>query len=342
MTFLALTPMSDVPHDRPEPKRDQPLDRSWHCAQTIVAHDTWVRCVAVSPNCQWIASASGDRTVKIWSAQTGKHSRTLRRHSGWVRGVAFSPDNQTIASVSSDRTLRLWDVQTGELRRTWLAHEAWVGAVAFSPDGQLIATGSQDRTIKIWHIHQSEPLHVLAGHTHWIRALAFSADGRYLVSGSRDRTIRFWQVATGASSQPLEAHNGEVWSVAFDPHHFNRVASCGADGIATLWKWTSGDQLGAFNPPATIGVAKANQSTPPDQQNSIPALTTLAFHPTQPILATAGQAKTICLWQSTTAQLLDTLTGHRSWIWSVEFSSDGQFLVSGDWEGLMKIWRPIT
>lgn len=368
MTFPAIARMSDAPDDRPRfpvpavppqqmTDRDNTLDpvadaeatptRFWRCVHTISAHNAWVRSVAVSPDSQRIASASGDRTIKLWSTQTGEHIRTLRRHSGWIRGVVFSPDGKLLASVSSDRTLRLWDTRTGELRRTWLAHDAWVGAVAFSPDGQRIATGSQDCSIKIWHLNRTEPLQVLSGHTHWIRTVAFSADGRYLASGSRDRTVRLWQVATGASSQPIEAHSGEVWSVAFDPHYADRIASCGADGMAKLWKWTVADQLGAFNPPASANATDPDNSRTASQapahrtsQTTTPALTTLAFQPSQPILAAAGQGKTICLWHTTSAQLLDTLDEHQSWIWSVSFSRDGQFLVSGDWTGIIKIWRP--
>lgn len=365
MTFSAIARMSDAPDDRlrfsvpavplrqtnddlnPVADTASASNRSWQCIHTIAAHNAWVRSVAVSPDSQWIASASGDRTIKLWSTKTGEYVRTLRRHSGWVRGVAFSPDGKMLASVSSDRTLRLWDIRTGELQRTWSAHDAWVGAVAFSPDGQQIATGSQDCSIKIWHINRTEPLQVLLGHTHWIRAVAFSANGRYLASGSRDRTVRLWQVATGACSQPIEAHGGEIWSVAFDPHYADRVASCGADGMAKLWKWTVADQLGAFNPAANVSATGRDDSddfTEGGQadrtaQTATSALATLAFHPSQPILATAGQDKTICLWNSTSAQLLDTLNEHQSWIWSVSFSRDGQFLVSGDWNGVIKIWH---
>lgn len=138
-----------------------------------------------------------------------------------------------------------------------------------------------------------------------------------------------------------------MWSVAFDPHYADRIASCGADGIAKLWKWTVGDQLGAFNPPASANatdrddfVERSQTPTYRVAPATTPALATLAFHPSQPILATAGQDKTICLWHSTSAQLLATLDEHQSWIWSVSFSRDGQFLVSGDWNGVIKIWQP--
>ena len=62
----------------------------------------------------FLASASGDRTVKLWDVATGKERTTLRGHEGMVYAVAFSPDGKALASVSGDNTVKLWDVGTGK------------------------------------------------------------------------------------------------------------------------------------------------------------------------------------------------------------------------------------
>jgi hypothetical protein len=62
-----------------------------------------------SPDGRRLATASWDRTVKVWDAQTGQEAITLKGHTGWVEGVAFSPDGQHIASASDDRTVKVWD-----------------------------------------------------------------------------------------------------------------------------------------------------------------------------------------------------------------------------------------
>jgi WD40 repeat protein len=67
--------------------------------------------VAFSPDGQTIASASSDRTVRLWDRQGNPIGTPFQGHEDWVRSVAFSPDGQTIASASSDRTVRLWDRQ---------------------------------------------------------------------------------------------------------------------------------------------------------------------------------------------------------------------------------------
>jgi WD40 repeat protein len=60
-----------------------------------------------------VASASGDKTVRLWDAATGAARRTLDGHSDIVWDVAFSPDGKLVASASRDKTVRLWDAAIG-------------------------------------------------------------------------------------------------------------------------------------------------------------------------------------------------------------------------------------
>ena len=59
-----------------------------------------------------MASASNDKTVRLWDSATGAVHRTLEGHLNGVFGVAFSPDGKLVASASWDRTVRLWDLAT--------------------------------------------------------------------------------------------------------------------------------------------------------------------------------------------------------------------------------------
>jgi len=97
-----------------------------------------------------VASASWDKTVRLWDSATGAARRTLEGHKGTVNAVAFSPDGKLVASASGDNTVRLWDSATGAARRTLEGHKDTVNAVAFSPDGKLVASASGDKTVKLW------------------------------------------------------------------------------------------------------------------------------------------------------------------------------------------------
>ncbi|MCP4816943.1 MAG: hypothetical protein GY888_30890, partial [Planctomycetaceae bacterium] len=76
-------------------------------------HTESVMSVAFCPDGKTLATASRDKTVKLWDVATGKESATHQGHEGMVYSVAFSPDGKTLASVSGDKTVKLWDVDTG-------------------------------------------------------------------------------------------------------------------------------------------------------------------------------------------------------------------------------------
>jgi WD40 repeat protein len=76
-----------------------------------------------------LASASEDKTVRLWDAATGASPLTLEGHSSWIRAVVFSPDSKLVASASDDGMVRLWDAATRVSQQTLEGHYGSVKAV---------------------------------------------------------------------------------------------------------------------------------------------------------------------------------------------------------------------
>ena len=131
--------------------------------------------VAYSPDGKSLASASDDKTLRVWDAASGRLLRTLKGHTGRVLSVAYSPDGKSLASASDDRTLRVWDPSSGRLLRTLEGHPGGVLSVAFSPDGKSIASASDDQTVCVWDASSGRLLRTLEGHAGPAWAVAFPA-----------------------------------------------------------------------------------------------------------------------------------------------------------------------
>jgi WD40 repeat protein len=95
-----------------------------------------------------IASASLDRTVKLWNLQ-GQEIKTLQVLGGTFTSVAFSPDGKTIATASREKTVQLWNLQ-GQVIKTLQGNSDRIWSVTFSPNGKTIASSS-DKTVKLWN-----------------------------------------------------------------------------------------------------------------------------------------------------------------------------------------------
>jgi WD40 repeat protein len=94
-------------------------------ARAALEHPDDVEWLVLSPDARTIATAtaSGDRTIRLWDATTGKLVRTITGHQGGVPVVVFSPDGKQLVSGSIDKTVRVWDVATGKEVRSMPGHE---------------------------------------------------------------------------------------------------------------------------------------------------------------------------------------------------------------------------
>ncbi|MBT9317976.1 hypothetical protein IXB50_21405 [Leptothoe spongobia TAU-MAC 1115] len=289
----------------------------------LKGHEDMLFSVAVDPNGSKIASASYDRTLRLWDAASGQLiGEPLRGHNDAIFAVAFSPDGSKIASASKDQTLRLWDANSGQpIGKPLTGHADWVVSVAFSPDGSKIVSASYDETIRLWDAASGQPISApLRGHEGWIIA-AFNPDGSKIVSVSQDQTIRFWGANSGQPiGEPLTGHEAGVHEVAFSPDG-SKFVSASYDHTLRLWDANSGQPIGKPLTGHTDWVFS------------------VAFSPDGSKIVSASRDQTLRLWDADSGQPISKpLKGHEDGVASVVFSPDGSKIISASGDQTLRLW----
>jgi WD40 repeat protein len=184
-----------------------------------------------SPDGRYIATASADRTTRVWLTGTGEALGPPSPHDENVSGVSFSPDSRRLVSTSGSKA-RVCVARSGELASFTLRHDAAIQSVCFSPDGKRLLTASEDQTARVWDAVNGQAIGAPLRHREAVHIAAFNPDGRFIatVSGTR---VSLWDARGLRMIPPAWVHNAVVRDIHFSPAG-HELLTASADGTARL------------------------------------------------------------------------------------------------------------
>jgi WD40 repeat protein len=342
---------------------------------TRLRHGDAVCHVVYSPDGQFLASLSRDRTVRIWEAKTSRQIHLIQEKDVDYYAVAWAPDSMTLAVAGGDTFhggkagIRIFDVKTGHETKCLDGHNQPAYCLAYSSDGNTLISVSHEQVLS-WDMARAEK------QSEWklgsTATLAVSPDRTTLAwvdAEAEDKMVHLAHAADGKELPGFAGHTFRIVSVAFSPNG-KYLASGNPDEPIILWdakthavvrrfEHREGGLKLRFSADSTKLASACADGTVclwdvetglalPELAGYLGSVNCLAFTPDGNNLALAGaDSQIIHVWEVRTGKPVEAAPGHSGKIQALAYSPDGKLLASagGGWRAddrAIALWETAT
>jgi len=285
--------------------------------------------VIITPDEKRFISGGHDNGITLWDMISGQYIRTFDGSDKHLYSVRLSPDGNQLVSGNLSSPVLLWDINSGQRINTF--QDYGLGP-CFSPDGGQIAYGVMDEertsSIKICNSQNSKEIKTLYGRKINSYPFCLCPNGLYLaIADTNNNLVKLVEISSGKVVKVFKGHSKSISFINFSSD--SQYIIFGDSAIMTLWNSNSGIHVCTFisttSHPFTFNALYCN----PDKK--------------QIIIANYNTTNNSIMLLDVYAGIKVTkLQGHSHYVQDVNFSNDGQLIVSGSNDNSLKLWNVNT
>ncbi|EFY92404.1 Coatomer subunit alpha, putative [Metarhizium acridum CQMa 102] len=266
--------------------------------------------IAFHPKRPWILVALHSSTIQLWDYRMGTLIDRFEEHDGPVRGVDFHKTQPLFVSGGDDYKIKVWSYQTRRCLFTLNGHLDYVRTVFFHHELPWILSSSDDQTIRIWNWQNRSLICTMTGHNHYTMCAQFHPKDDLVVSASLDQSVRVWDISG------LRKKHSAPTSMSFE------------DQMARA-NQNQADMFG--NTDAVVKFVLEGHDR---------GVNWVAFHPTMPLIVSAGDDRLVKLWRmsETKAWEVDTCRGHFHNASGCLFHPHQDLILSAGEDKTIRVW----
>jgi WD40 repeat protein/transcriptional regulator with XRE-family HTH domain len=317
---------------------------SWHEQNNFVDADSAI-ALAISQDGRLGISGDLNGTLRLWNLVVALDYQTYETGLSFSDALAVSPDGQTLLLVNTmtdTQSAVLWDITSGRIVQTFQGINPMTApdSLAISPDGRYAAAGGGDifkniPTLMVWDL-ESGTIRCQLGNEYKVvvRSLAFSPDSHFLLAGSQatgdllaGQELILWDIPSCRLVRRFAMNEGEdVTGIAFSSDGKWAATGTAYNKRIILWDVSTGREIRRFSYQ--------------DYQYFFPIFD-LAFGPGNRTILAPGPDG-LYLWDVQTGEKILRFYGHTAYVWSVDISPDGKYVLSSSDNGEVFLWDFLT